>query len=243
MTRVYAVHKRYTLIMDIYAICDGSEIRYIGQSVDGHARQRQHWNDRNRRSCSLHKWLRTLDEPPPYQIIAIVEDDLAHGIERAAIIALRQITNGRLLNDKVRGSVSAETRARLSEARRGRTISAEARAKIGAANRGRAVSPELAEARRQRALAQWADPARRDAVLSGQRSETGRRNRAAAQAGKSQSQETRAKISAAKKAQWTDPEYREKTTNAHVGRTASAETRAKLSAAIADSWQRRKLNE
>jgi len=196
--------------MDIYAIYDGSEIRYIGQSVDGHTRQRQHWNDRNRRSCSLHKWLRTLDEPPPYRIIAVVEDSLAHDTERAAIIALRRITNGRLLNDKVRGSISAETRARLSAARRGRTISAEARAKIGAANRGRAVSPELAEARRQRALAQWADPARRSAVLAGQRSETGRKRRSAAHTGKKHTDQSRQKNSDALRRLWADPEFRAK---------------------------------
>jgi hypothetical protein len=195
---------------DIYAVLgDAGEIRYIGQSVSGKGRQRQHWNDRTRRNNKLHQWLRTLDAPPAFRIIAIVEDgEEANKVERACIIALRKLTRGALLNERIKGSISPETRAKLSAAHRGRVVSAETRAKIGAANRGREKSPELLATMSANGRAMWADKEKRAAILAGQRSEEGRKNRSEAHIGRTHSAEALAKLSATRKAQWQDPTYR-----------------------------------
>jgi hypothetical protein len=226
------------MVTDIYAVLgDEGEIRYIGQSVSGKGRQRQHWNDRNRRNNKLHQWLRTLDAPPPFRIIAIVEDgEEANKVERACIIALRKLTNGALLNERIKGSISPETRAKLSAAHRGRVVSAETRAKISAANRGRKISAEQLAIMSANAKASWEDPEKRAVMLAGQQSAESRAKRSAANTGKTHSPETRAKLSASKKAQWEDPEYREKTTAAHLGRKATPETRAKITAARLATW-------
>lgn len=198
------------MVTDIYAVLGGEgDIRYIGQSVSGKGRQRQHWNDRNRRNNKLHQWLRTLDAPPAFRIIAIVEDgEEANKVERACIIALREFTNGALLNERIKGSISPETRAKLSAARRGRTVSAETRAKIGAANRGREKSAELLAVMSENTKARWADPELREKQIAAFNDPESRARRSAAHTGHEKSLESKLKMSAIRKAQWQDPEYR-----------------------------------
>jgi len=96
---------------------------------------------------------------------------------------------------------SAETRAKIGAAQKGRTLSAEARAKLSAANKGKKLSAE------------------HRAKLS------------AAQKGKTLSAETRAKIGAVHKGKTLSAEHRAKMSAALKGKTVSAETRAKLAAA------------
>ncbi len=100
-------------------------------------------------------------------------------------------------------TVSAETRAKMSAALRGRTLSPETRAKMSAAmmgntyNVGRTLSPEHRAKLR----------------------------------GRTMSPETRAKLLAANLGRTMSPEHRAKLSAANRGRTLSPEHRAKMSAA------------
>lgn len=112
---------------------------------------------------------------------------------------------------KARPPASAETRAKIGAAHKGRPHpphSAETRAKIGAASKGRIQSPETI-AKRAAALR---DP----------------------------SAITRAKLSDAMKRRWTDPKYRAKINGSKKGRRHTVEAREKMRAAALADWARRK---
>lgn len=223
--------------MEIYAITDvNGAIRYVGQSYDAAGRQREHWGARFTREIKLSEWLRTLDAPPSWRILAVVEDALADSTERSLIRAARAAAPDLNLNMRTRGGCPPATRVKLSEARKGHAFSPETRAKIGAAHRGRKQSPEAVEANRQRAKALWADPEWRETQLAIHRSAESRARKAAATSNQKHSDETKAKLAAAKRAQWADPEYRRKTTEAHIGKGPSAEVRAKANEANRAAW-------
>lgn len=112
---------------------------------------------------------------------------------------LANLTDG---GDGVSGWVaSAETRARMSAANKGKVLSEDHRAKIGAANKGKA------------------------------KSEDHRANLSAANIGKVLSQDARAKISAANKGKVLSEEHRANLSEALRGKSPSEETRAKMRAA------------
>ena len=226
--------------MEIYAITDvNGAIRYVGQARDAAKRLNGHWRARRSLDLKLYQWMRTLDEPPSWHILAVVEDELANSTERRFIIGARVAFPDLNLNVRARGGWSPEWRAKQSQALKGRVVSPETRAKLSASNRGQKRSPEHVEMMRQRATALWADPEYRQKTTATHRSPESRAKQAAAIRGQRRSDETKAKIAATKRAQWADPEYRQKTTEAHIGQTQSAETIAKRSVALRAAWGRR----
>ena len=227
--------------MEIYAITDANgAIRYVGQSYNAAKRLSGHWRARFNKPQRLYQWLRTLDEPPSWHILAVVDDELANSTERRFIIGARVAFPDLNLNVRARGGWSPEQRAKLSRARLGHKVSPETAAKIGAANRGRKQPPEAVEANRQRAKALWADPEWRERQLTVHRTPEARARQAAAVTGTTHSDETRNLLSESKRAQWADPQYRKKTTEAHVGQKPTAKTLARRGAALTAAWERRR---
>ena len=123
------------------------------------------------------------------------------------------------------GKHSAETRAKMSDAQRGRSLSAETRAKIGDAQRGRPKSEE----HRAKIGASNRKPETRARIGNAHR-------------GKPLSAEHRAKISAVKQGHVVSTETRAKLRASHLGKTMSSETRAKISATLRGhaSWSKGK---
>lgn len=152
--------------------------RYVGVSVSARQRAKTHWQQQKRRVTPLASWLRTLTDPPGIWVIQIVPSAQARAAEAYWIKLLRQIPGVDLLNvehtDK-RPPMSAETRAKIGAANRGRThnLTDEQRAAIGDRARGRTHSDSTRqqmhesqqrsiasgvgrEQRRQAVLARWA---------------------------------------------------------------------------------------
>lgn len=150
----------------VYVLLDpvSGAVRYVGQAADAAARVRRHWADsRHGASGLVHAWLRTLDEPPSFQVLADVPETEALAAEARHIRRLRRSSGARLLNLRpyedvtelpgvdpaVSGRMAtALTRPtwsethyrRVSAALTGHPVSAETRARISAATRGRPKS-------------------------------------------------------------------------------------------------------
>ena len=115
--------------------------------------------------------------------------------------------------------VSAESRARMSAAHKGKRLSPEHRAKIGESNKGKQISPE--------------HRAKISAALTGKKlSAEHRANLSASHKGNKQSAETRAKISASSKGRDVSADTRAKIRAALTGRKHSPESRKKMSEAL-----------
>ena len=132
---------------------------------------------------------------------------------------------------KHRAPVSEETRAKLSEANRGKHLSGETRAKLSAANRGQHRSEEtrakLSEAAKNRAPVSEETRAKLSEAAS-HRSEEWRAKLSEANRGKHPSEETRAKMSEANRGQHRSAETRAKMREANRGKHLSEATRAKM---------------
>jgi hypothetical protein len=230
--------------MEIYAITDArGVIKYVGQSINAAKRQRKHWESRRRLNHKLAQWLRTLDAPPPWRLLVIVEDAEANRTERCLIAAARAAYPDDNLNARAVGGWAPEQRANLSRALTGIKRSGETRARMSVAQRGVKRDAATVEAMRQRTLALWADPAMREKMLASFRTPEARAQRSATSSAKRCSDETKAKIAAAKRAHWADPEYRRKVAAARAANKPSAETLAKRSAALKAAWDgRRRLD-
>jgi hypothetical protein len=112
--------------------------------------------------------------------------------------------------------MSAETRRRMSDAKKGKTTSEETRRKISDAKKGKTTSEET---RRKMS----------EANKGKTTSEETRRKMSEANKGKTTSEETRRKIGEANKGKTTSEETRRKIGEAHTGKTLSKETRRKIS--------------
>jgi len=130
-----------------------------------------------------------------------------------------------------------ETRAKISEANKGRTHSSETRAKMSAAARN--ISPEtrakMSEAAKKRGFSDnIRSPEARAKISEASRNRiVSPETRAKLSAAKrNASPEYRAKIAEANRKRNTSPEHRAKVSEANKGRTYSPETRAKISAAL-----------
>jgi len=107
---------------------DTKKIRYVGRTGDNiNHRARLHWVYRYKGSRPIHLWLQTLDAPPPIEVLQEVEDHEWIAAEKYWINLLAQVPTVDLLN--VAGHLgrtytmlpkSAETRAKMSAARKGR---------------------------------------------------------------------------------------------------------------------------
>ena len=120
---------------------------------------------------------------------------------------------------------SARTRAKISEALKGRTLSAETRTKISEARQGKKLSAE------HKAKISAANKGRKSPMAGKKHSAETKAKMSAANKGKKLSAEHRAKLSAAKKGE-KNPNYGKKGENhPNYGKKLSTETKAKMSAA------------
>lgn len=196
-----------TAIRYVYALLDGSRsIRYVGETGNVDHRVHIHWirrraKDRVQRNPELQAWLTSLTAPPLVHILQVVPYNQRHSAETYWIRLLRSVPGVCLLNKYAtpwgngdrpvaRGYVrTAEVRARMSEAKRGKPLTQEHRDKIAEAGRGRQAS----EATRKKIS---------DALAGGKRSPLSDARRAQISEqmrGRVLSEETRRKISEAKK--------------------------------------------
>lgn len=140
----------------------------------------------------------------------------AHAQERELIAKLRaegvRLAN---LTDGGEGTLnpSAETRKKISDAHRGKKVSQETRAKMSASLRGKVKSEATREKLRQRVYTQ----------------ETRDKMRESGKACAPISEETAAKLRAASRAKWSDPEYRAKVKAGTTGKKRDAAFAAKMS--------------
>lgn len=136
----------------IYALRDprDGEIRYIGKAQDPDARYLQHLRPANLRATTKkNSWLKNLAADgltPELEIIDWVPAEDADAAEIHWIAWHRmggcRLTNGTDGGDGFRGKQTAEHRAKIGEALRGRKQTAEARANLSAARTGIKISDE-----------------------------------------------------------------------------------------------------
>lgn len=131
----------------IYALRDSetNEIRYIGKSVKGIARPREHWRVRHKpkyNTMHVYRWLRKCINPPIVQILEVCQTKSELSIREQIWIAVYSAT-GRLTNMTKGGDGtvgkrhSEETKQKLSLAKkgkpsplRGKKMSEEQKAKL-----------------------------------------------------------------------------------------------------------------
>lgn len=157
----------------IYALADPStgDVRYIGNTrrtlaarMSHHMHLARYGVDMSGRSL----WIRTLSGPPTIKALAIVEDSDGPATEQRFIAAFRKM-GAQLVNRTDGGNgnpgwvPSAETKARISEAHRGKVVPREAIEKMVRANTGRKLSDE----HRAKVLAKLADPEVRAKISAG----------------------------------------------------------------------------
>ncbi len=192
----------------IYGLCDPREpslIRYVGFTTLTKRRLRAHINNsRKGVESNLHKarWINQLLAEGVEPVMIIIEKGCGDGWAQAEqdwIAHARSWSGSRLtnLNDGGGGMFglahSAETRAKISAANKGRKQSDAAKLAISAGNKGKGKSPEAS--------------AKSGAARQGQkRSEEARAKSAAANIGRPVSAETRAKLAAIHQGRVRSPE-------------------------------------
>ena len=135
------------------------------------------------------------------------------------IFAANRMTSGKRRNNNLYGWLRNKHAEATSKLHKGKIVSAETRAKLSVANKGKPRPPISAETRAKLSVANKGKSF----------SETHRNNIRIANTGKKLSKETRDKIRNA--SQNKSPETIDKIRAASTGRVVSTETRAKLSAA------------
>ncbi len=120
---------------------------------------------------------------------------------------------------------SPETRARMSEAQKGKKHSPETRTRISEAQKGKKRSPESRARMSEAQKGKRVSPETRARMSEAQK---GERN---PNYGKNPSPETRAKISKANKGKKRSPESRARMSEVHKGKKHSPETKARMSEA------------
>lgn len=173
----------------IYALCEQETgaIRYVGQTRGDMRRRMAAHRSRARNGSSLpvHTWMATIGCDP---VVRILEADCVDGdeAEKRWIADLRS-QGIDLLNVTVGGKTAVPH-------------SAETRAKIGDAHRGRRKNP------------QWVErySASQRGVPRGPMSEETKQKVRAGNLGKKRSEETKARLKEAARRRWQRPEYRER---------------------------------
>jgi hypothetical protein len=153
----------------IYGLYDpperGGRLRYIGQAGNPKKRHRDHWNDRVKRGKQYNslknKWLRTLDEPPPMEILVIVEDIETFDTENAAIREVSRRWPGLLTNSAHNGNNPEWLAANASRSAKVKAYAArpEVRRRMSETAKRNLAVPGQAVAR---ANIRWSDPAQRE---------------------------------------------------------------------------------
>lgn len=208
----------------IYVLIDPrtNEVRYVGKTVNPVRRLWSHINDKT--VCHRTNWIKSLlglGLKPKMSIIESMDssdDSLWQERERYWVEYYSKtcrLTN--LDSGGVSGKIaSAETRAKLSAAFKGRPKSPEHVAKVASAHRGRKCSPESI-ARMSKPRINW--------------SAESRSRFGAARKGKKLSAGTKMKMSVAHKGRKKSPEWRRKIGDAHIGMKRSAKARSNMSSA------------
>lgn len=202
-------------IMDILEVCHGES-----------------WEDRERFHIAqhrekFHELLNVLDggnELSPCHYTEAVRSKISAanlGKKRSAEVIAKRIgrkltpehcANMQAARLKLGWKPSAETRAKMSAAQKGRIVSQKTRAKLSASKKGRVFSQEAKD------------------------------KMSASRKGKVASPEAREKMSKAKRGRKFSEEHRAKISAAHRGKTLSQETRAKLTGIVRSLETRAKLS-
>lgn len=251
--------KRTTGAAILYTLADPrtGEVRYVGwTSQRPRGRFSRHLYDA-RRGDNSHRcrWIRTLVADgckPLMRPVAILAVEEAPSTEIRYIAAMRK-GGARLVNttnggDGALGYVpTAEARAKIGAASRGRVLSEEARARIGDAAHKRPRSHEEIEKVASFHRGRKRSPetcARISAALKGKKAppftKHHREALASARRGKHHSPEAKAKIGKSSRERKRSPEARAKTSLTLRGVKKSAETRSRMSAAQYARWARKK---
>lgn len=209
----------------IYALLDEQRrIRYVGQSENHEKRAQEHWRTRNtkdriRRNPDLAAWLQGLPQAPGFHVFQSVSYARRHAAEAYWTELLGAVPGVGLLNVFTGATPGERTRAKLSERNRGRapwikgkSHTAESRAKMSAAQKGKTVSEETRSRMRaaQQARTHWP---RGRKLTEEQRARIGDAHR-----GKTVTEQTREKISKANKGRRLTEEQRAKIASASKDR-------------------------
>lgn len=219
----------------IYALCNTKtkEIRYIGKTVQSLlARYRRHAAyAKSGSDLYVHRWWRSLSEPPTIIVIEEVPRELSSDAE-IRHIAEHKRNGARLTNltdggDGMLGRKhSDEHKEHMRSLMKGRVISQEARAKMSAAKKGKPRS-EGAVAKQSKTLTGRKRPAFSQEWLQ---------NIGNATRGRRHSEETKARISASGVGRKMPPksvETLQRMSDAQRGKRLTAEHRAKISIGLA----------
>ena len=253
-------------MMFIYGLVDPRTllIRYIGQTIQGHRRTRAHRRDPANPYQA--NWIRQLvSSGLDYQVVVLQRCTHPSQLDDAEVwwIAYGKMSRWPLTNFADGGRVnrgirpSAETRAKLSAAKRGRTVSTETRTKLSQAHKRRlqdptnrarwlainpASTPEHAKRTSRIIKALWADPVSRERIMIKHRAaKPGRR---AAMLSRWQEPEARSRMLDAMRSSpnsgvWKQPENR-----ARMMETTwkDPEIRARRIEGMKRAWVRRRAN-
>lgn len=185
-------------ICGIYLISNDAGEQYVGQSINIHGR----WRDHAKRFLTSEWTYEVLCECKPedlnYSEIKCIQ---YFGSHRTNPGGLNKTPGGNGWHPMIGRAVSAETKAKLSAANKGKLMSDEAKAKMSKAKKGMSdeTRAKMSEAKKGNKLSPE-HKAKLSAALKGRRSPT---------EGKPRSDETRAKQSAALKGKPLSPETKE----------------------------------
>jgi len=207
-----------TGIYKIEALCPVARMArvaiYIGQSKNIEARWKRHYK-------------RFPPDQYSYEVLLACDDDYLDFFEKAFIDGYDSHRNG--LNKTIGGTAikarypDAETKAKMSEAQKGKVHSEETKAKLSEARKGKTASEET--------------KAKISAVQKGKpMSEEQKAKIAAAKKGKPRSEETKAKLSAVQRGKSISEEHKAKIAASNKGKSRSEETKAKMR----EAWKRRR---
>ena len=234
----------------IYALTDPNthEVRYIGRAKDLTVRLKRHWRGLGRSHVA--KWISALKrhgQRPGVTVLQTVSASCICNAERYWIAHYRALgcplTN---IGDGGEGGMpgakhSEETKAKIGAAHRGKIVSAEARARMSEAQR-RAMTQErraeIGAASRNRSPE--ANARIGEANRGRSPSEETRAKISAASKGRPQSEEARRKRSEALKGRKKSPEHIEKLRQARIGRPQSPEQVEKRIQKVKATWERKR---
>ena len=261
----------------VYGLVDpkDKQIRYVGWTVDLVARLKEHMRKAHKRRTHKNAWLLQLKNQGIQPDVTVLEQGSGDGwafAERRWIAQLRaqgcRLTNATDGGEGTPGChPSAETRAKIGKASRGRYFSPETRAKMGAIHRGKKkpkawrrmmsarlkgrqfseetkqkMSKAAKERMKRRGAAALKEMSRLGGLALAARPVSERRKHAQkiaeALKGHIVSQETKDKIGEKGKCRWAKAEYRKKMTTIVRQRWADPKYRKKMLPIVAKSLEK-----